>query len=70
MPLFNFKIKIENMAGHKNAVLYKRMFGCMWTKMDEQLQMSEADYEVVEHWMDRYGIEATQLKDLTIKEKV
>jgi hypothetical protein len=65
MPLFNFKIEILPFAGYRCAYLKKRMFGCIWVTMDEQLQLNESDFMVVEKWMDRHGITAEHFKDLT-----
>lgn len=64
MPLFNFKIEIRHFAGHRIAYLKKRVL-FVWVKMDEQLQMSESDFNIVENWMDRYGITAQHFKDFT-----
>lgn len=62
MPLFNFKIEIHKEAGHTKAILFKRMFYCIWVQMDEQWQLTIEDYAIIENWMDRYNIKHEQVK--------
>jgi hypothetical protein len=70
MPLLNCRIIIKPFAGYKIAYLIKPVFfGLVTLIIDEQLQMNEQDFEVVEYWMKRYGITAERFKDLTIKSK-
>lgn len=64
MPQPNFKIEIHPFAGHKIAYLKKKVFNLFWITMDDQLQITERDFEVVEWWMNRYGLSVEHVKQL------
>jgi hypothetical protein len=63
MPLTDFKIDIHPFAGYRIAYLKKKFFGCIWVKIDEQLQLTATDFAIVEFWMDRYGLTLKQVKE-------